>query len=545
MKKYILKLKNTIFIKVISDSIYVIAIAGIPYIIKMLFDYDFSRGSSGVIKLILLYLLAIAVGMFFQYISQLHAWKLERKFNLLIKEDIVKSILNYDYRQFVSKSVGDYISILNNDVKVSEQYISSVVDMMQSIIQVFIYGAYIVCMDKRIAIVIICCSLLTLFLPNVTSKELSNRKKEHLNYVGLYVGKVKDIFEGFKNVNYETKDNILENHNKTLLETEDKLLYYGKFSTFANVFNGICMYFLDISAFILVGILLLKREITIGTATATIAYIKEFTWPIRYIIDDLTTMKSTKGINDKLINLINKKDDNLEQKLNFNSHIKFSKVSVKFHDFKLNDFNFTFEKGKKYAIVGHSGSGKSTIINLLMKYLEKSSGEITIDDVDINKLDCTSIMTCINQYEHMFSANFLDNVTIFETYEKEKAKEAIEYCQCEKLQVIKDKENCVELSGGEKQLLSLVKMLLINRDIIILDEPFSSLDIKNTLGMQDKIYTLENKTMIVVTHDLSRENLSYFDQIIIMNNGEIIKSGFADEVISSKEYNELAQKAYV
>ncbi|MFD3158700.1 ATP-binding cassette domain-containing protein (plasmid) [Haloimpatiens sp. FM7330] len=539
MKKYILKLKSIIFIKIISDSIYIVAIAGIPYIIKMLFDYDFSKGSSGVVKLILLYLFAVGIGMAFQYISQLHAWKLERKFNLLIRGDIVKSILEYDYKKFIERKISEYISIINNDVEVSYKYISSAVDMVQSIIQIFIYGFYMFSIDKRIAIIIICCSLLTLFLPNLTSKELSSRRKEHLDYVGSYIGKIKDLLEGFTNVNYETKDKILDNHNKTLLKTENKLLYYGKFSTFANVFNGICMYLLDISAFVLVAVLLLKKEITIGTATATIAYIKEFTWPIRYIINDLTTMKSTKGINEKLIKLINEKGDTLDKKIDFNSNIKFSNVSVDFDNFKMDNFNFTFEKGKKYAIIGHSGSGKSTVINLLMKYTESSCGNITIDGEDIRKIDCNGIIACINQFEHVFADDFLNNVTIFKTYEEEKVGDIINYYQCDKLKDISRKEDCTELSGGEKQLLSLVKMKLLNRDIMILDEPFSALDFVNTLLMQNKVYTLDKKTMIVVTHDLSENNLAYFDEVIIIDDGHIIKSGASKEVLKSEEYNTL------
>ncbi|WP_373899086.1 ATP-binding cassette domain-containing protein [Haloimpatiens sp. FM7315] len=539
MKRYISKLKLIIFIKVLTDSLYVIAIASIPYIIKMLIDYDFSKGSKGVVIFILMYLLAASTGMGFQYISQLYGWKLQRKFNLLIKKDIFNSILNYSYTKFNSKDISTYISILNNDVKVVEQYVSSIVSIVQSAIQVVIYGIYMFALGPIIAIVIILCSLLTLFLPNLTSKTLSKRRLAHLDMLGLYIGKVKDLLEGFKNVNYETKDNILEEHDKTMLETENKLLFYGKFNTFTNVFNGFFMYLLDISAFTTVAILLLKNKISIGTATAALAYIKEFVYPIRYIISDLTNIKSAKSTKDKLLNFINYHEERLDTVTEFKSSIEFSNVTVEFDNFELNNFNYKFEKGKKYAIIGHSGSGKSTIINLLMKYLMPSNGKIIIDGTNIKDIDTTGIIGCVNQFEHVFSSDFLSNVTVYSSYLDNNLKNIIDYCECDKIHHIINKEDCTGLSGGEKQLLALVKMMLINKDIILLDEPFSALDIQNTLLIQDKVYSLKNKTMIVVTHDLSENNLKYFDEVIIMNNGCIKKSTTSNEIIKSKEYANL------
>ena len=123
--------------------------------------------------------------------------------------------------------------------------------------------------------------------------------------------KLKILLLGFKHCSYETKLEILGEHNSTMINNENKLLRYGKFSTFANVLNGFFMYLLDISAFSLVAFLLLNKKISIGVAMATLAYIKEFVYPIRYLISDITNMKSSKGTKNKLINFINqKKNDN-------------------------------------------------------------------------------------------------------------------------------------------------------------------------------------------------------------------------------------------
>lgn len=516
-------MKMIIFIKVLTGSLYIAAIAGIPYILKLLIDYDFSKGSKGIIIFILMYLGAAIGGMGFQYISQLYSWKINRKFNLLIKEDIFNSILNYSDIRFAKFDISTYISIMDNDVKVTEQYVESFVCIVETMIQLIIYSIYLFLLNPIIAIIIILCSSLTLFLPNITSKKLSKRRGDHLNSVALYVGKLKDLLEGFKDVNYETKDNILNEHNEAMFATEDMMLSYGRFSTFTNVFNGFFMYLLDISAFVTVAIMLLKNKISIGTAVATLAYIKEFVYPIRVIISDLTDMKSASSTKEKLFNFINYDEDTLDKITKVKSSIEFSDVSVKFNNFELRNFNYTFEKGKKYAIVGHSGSGKSTIINLLMKYILPTSGTISIDGRDINDINIKGLIGCVDQFKHVFSDDFLNNITVYGTYPDTVLPDIISYYECDKIDYIRNTENCTKLSGGEKQLLALVKMMLINRSVILLDEPFSALDIKNTLLMQDKVYGLKDKTMIVVTHNLSSDNLSYFDQVIIMNDGHIEK----------------------
>lgn len=542
MKKYFYKLRLIIAIKVLSATISTVAIAAIPYITKLLIDYDFSKGSKGIISFILMYLSVVIIGLTFEYISQFHAWKLARGFNLLIKEDIVDSILSYSYIKFNKSKLSTYISVLQNDVNVLEEhYIESIVAIVQTSIQVIIYAFYMIMLDVRIAIIIILFSSISLFLPNITSKILSERRGMHLNALASYIDKVKDILEGFKNVNYETKPYILADHNKTLHETENKLLFYGKFSTFTNIFNGSFMYLLDIVAFSTVAVLLLKSKITVGTAIATFGYVQSFIFPLRYIVRELSNIKSAKSAKEKIIKLLNDKEKQIEKKTKFKSHIKFSNVSVKFDHFELCNFNYTFEKGKKYAIIGHSGSGKSTVINLLMKYIKPTRGKILIDDINISEIDISGLIACVNQLEHIYSTDFFNNVTVFGAYSNNNIEDTIDYYENNKIKSISEKENCNELSGGEKNLLTLVRMKLTNRDIIILDEPFSALDIQNKNLMKDKVYGIENKTMIVVTHDLSKDSLKYFDEIIIINNGNIVKKGSTREIIESTEYSNLVK----
>ncbi len=533
MVKYIYKLKWIIFVKIITAVISIIGLAAMPYITKLLFDYDFSKGASGVIYYIALYFVAILIGMSFEGISQLHAWKLNKEFNLLVKEDVFSSIVNLPFSEFKRRNTGEYTSIFNNDIAVAEGYVESVVAIIQTSIQVIIYAIYIFYLDYRIAIVIMIGSIISLFLPTVTSKALSDRRGAHLNAMGLYTNKIQDLLEGFKNINNQTRKQVIANQSKSLNDMENKLLYFGRFSTFANLFSGSFMYLLNIACFATVGILLLQSSISIGTGIATLGYVESFVFPLSYILKETSNIKSTKSTKDKLIGFLeySKNTRQETQKISqCNTDITFKNVTVCFDGFSLEDFSYTFKKGKKYAIVGHNGSGKSTILNAFLHYVDLEKGEISVDGVSICNCNYNDFTGFTNPSSHTYHSSFTDNVTIFGSYPSEKMESVIKDLDNMRVNSIKNTEDCTALSNGEKQLMEFIKMILSDKDIMLFDEPFSALDIKNSKKLQDKLKNIENKIIIVITHDLSKDNLKDFDEVILMKNGKIVKSGKPDVV---------------
>lgn len=251
-------------------------------------------------------------------------------------------------------------------------------------------------------------------------------------------------------------------------------------------------------------------------------------------------INSTKDIKKKVLDFM--AYDNSQSKLTskniFYSNIEFKNVSIQYKTFSLKDFSYKFEKGKKYAIIGHSGSGKSTIINSLMKYVEVSKGSIAIDGENINTLDTANIISCINQSEHIFASNFVNNITIFNSYNLTNIDFIKEKIDKKMLSSITEKENCNLLSGGEKQVLSIIRILLTNTPIYIMDEIFSATDMNTTKKLQNFLLSLEDKTMIMITHKLSQD-LSMFDEILLMEDGKLIQNGSYDYICNSIEFKTL------
>lgn len=513
MHQYIFKIRKSIIIKIAAAFISIIGVAALPYITKMLFDYDFSKGIAGAGFIVLLYFLAITVGMVFEYVSQRHAWKLEKEFNILMKKDLFDSILLKKHTDFKEYNVSDYISMFSNDVATCEQYVESWVGIIQTAFQLLVYGFFLFSLDYRLAIVIILSSFLSLIVPKLTGEQLSRRKSDQLSGMAAYVDTIRDLLSGFRFVNNETRENISERHKGVLVDTEEKQYHFGKFNTFTNVVTGSSMYFLEWIVFAVIGVLLFQGEITVGIATAALGYIRSFCFPVAYILKEINNVNASRAATTKMLNIIDTKAPQLPTVNDFKSKIEFRDVSVALGDFHFSHFTYTFEKGKKYAIIGPSGVGKSTIFNLLMQYVTPDEGGILMDGEFISGKDTSKVMICLNQFEHIFHASFSENATVFETYSKSQMDQALRYFDNQKINSLVGKRNAQELSGGENQMMQLIRVITADKQIILMDESFSAVDAANAKQLQQKLLELD-KTILYITHDVTEENLKCFDHVV-------------------------------
>lgn len=313
MKKYFLKVKNEIVGRLFFHLIYIVVIAGLPYVIKMMLDSDYSQGITDVVSLIILFIMLIFIGMGAQYLSQRISWKLDTKFFLLLRKDLFSSIIGRSPKDFKSKDIGDYSSMLNNDVAACGEYVNYFMLIIESIMGILTYAIYLFLLDYRIAIMMYVCTGLMIFLPRITGNKLSIKKQNLLNITGNYITKVIDLLKGYPLVNDKTSEAISNRHELSLEEMENSRYEYGKFKTFVNVFNGSVMYLINIFTFIIIAILLYKKQITVGVAAATFSYIGDFSYPLRTIIDSISDLKSVEGVKNNVINDIDNTNLNREK----------------------------------------------------------------------------------------------------------------------------------------------------------------------------------------------------------------------------------------
>lgn len=285
--------------------------------------------------------------MVFQYLSQLSGWKSDQKFFLIIKHELFCAIIKRKPKQFQQKNIQDYVSMMNNDIPTLQEYIESIIVIVESLTQIVIYACYLLWLDYQVAFIIMISSGLCLFLPNITGKKLSRKRKGYLEYVSKYMNKISDLLAGFCNINRITRKNFEAEEYSVLNSMEDSRLKYGRFRAFTIVLNGFCMYLLDITAFSAVVISLILKRISVGTATALLSYIKEFTFPIRNLVSAISSMKSTRSIKAGIFSILSYEESKAMPIYQFNDSILYEDVITNFDDFHLENFTYRFRKGKK------------------------------------------------------------------------------------------------------------------------------------------------------------------------------------------------------
>lgn len=204
------------------------------------------------------------------------------------------------------------------------------------------------------------------------------------------------------------------------------------------------------------------------------------------------------------------------------------------------------EKGKKYAFVGMSGSGKSTILKLLLKQYEDFKGSILIDNInfsEINRSDIYDLISIIHQNVFLFDNTVENNITLFTDYPKVEINSAIKLSGLNDLieNLSKGVESLVGengnlISGGEKQRISIARALIRKTPILILDEAMASLDNETAYSIENTVLNMENITAIVVMHRLTENLLKKYDKIFTLKNGQIIEEGTFEELINLNGY---------
>ena len=527
MGYYLSRLKLLIFIQLVFTTIYSITVALFPLLNQYLFDYVLEKGWLLVIKLLGIFLLLILINSISQYISRIYEWKVSRKFFIDIKQDLFEHIVSTNNHEFYKQKPSEYLSIFNNNVEaIDEGYISPLVDIAKSVINILIFSsAMVFFLDWRIALTLFITSVFTALIPRLFRKHLSLRRKEQLNALQHYFGKVVDLLSGKNRIDSNTFAALKKVHKESLLNSEKKRFRFGLYNTFANMLNAIGMFFIQIVTFGLVGYLLVNQEITIGTGIATFGYVSSFLTPIQNILDCTNLIHSTndtiRQTQSYLSNdLIKKEKNHIHENIN-----TFSVHGISFGNgpFKLFPVNYTFVKGKRYAIIGHSGSGKSTFLKCIDGTISTENGVIIINGEATDNESLHNIIFSISQHEHLFQTDFFNNVTIFGGLKSrwDLVEELLKNLSSETRIKITNYEKIEQLSGGEKQIVGLLRMLVSNRPVIFMDESFSNIDQKNSLLIHDYLFSLENRIFIEVTHDISEENLKKYDHILSFNEGEM------------------------
>lgn len=495
-----------------------------------------------------------ALGALVSYLASFIVTTIIQKFAQGMRNAIADKINKIPLSYFDSHTQGDTLSRVTNDVDLMTQsFNQSLVTMVAS--TVLLIGSLIMMFktDWHLATTAIISVFSGFALSSIIMvKSQPLFKKQQMNLANIS-GYVEEIYSGH---------NIVTSHNARQQAKSDFQLLNDKLHSSmwkSQFFSGIMMplmQFIGNFGYVMVcvvgAMLAIKGTITMGTIVAFMTYVRIFTQPIGQIAQGITQLQSASAAMGRVFEFLNETNmqEDKHKVLNlpkFKGYVSFEHVKFGYSDNKtiIHDFTSEAQPGQKVAIVGPTGAGKTTIVNLLMRFYDVNSGSISIDDINIQDMKRSQVHDAFSMvlqdiwlFEGTIKENLIFNQTTISDDEVQEAAKAVGVHHFimtlpKGYDIVLD--DAVTLSVGQKQLLTIARALLKNSPLLILDEATSSVDTRTEELIQkamDKL--MEGRTSFVIAHRLS--TIKNADLILVMKDGNIIEQGSHDVLMSQSGF---------
>lgn len=525
--------------------------------IDLIVDGSYSGLPRMLFLMMVVYLISGAATLASGWISAALSQRIVRR----LRSDLFERIIYLPLRYIDNHSHGDLISRMTNDADNISNIVSQSLSSLLSGILTLI-GTIVMMLWYSVPLTLISCStvvlsvIATAFLTKYMSRYFLRRQE----LLGDLNGTVEEYVTNCHTV---TAYNRQEPTIRAFSDTADRLTHVGIIAEIIGGSMGPVMNMLSNVAFVVVAVFgayfALKGWITIGVISAFIIYSKQFSRPINQIAQLYGQIETAIAGAERIFAILDENEeqavvgtDSADRTQSLDGRIEFRHVNFSYVPEKrvINDFSLTIEPGRKIALVGSTGSGKTTIINLLMRFYDIDSGEILLDGRDIRSIPLPELRGRIGivlQDTVLFTDTVRNNLTYADpSIPDEEVREAAHLSNADK--VISHLKNGYDtvltesggsLSQGQRQLIAIGRVFASKPDILILDEATSSVDTRTEQNIQDAMANLmKDRTSLIIAHRLS--TIQDVDEIIVMDQGRIVETGNHRELLAKKgRYYEL------
>ena len=515
--------------------------------IDHLVSRSFSEVSGVLALMILLYALHGAATLLQGYLSA----RLSQRIIGRLRRDLFHKIVNLPVSYLDSRSHGDIMSRMTNDAENVSTVISQSLSSLFSGILTLI-GTIIVMLSFNVPLTLLTCSsvILSIWLTKIISELMHKYYVMRQTLLGQLNGTVEEKITNTKTVTaYNLQDSVIKDFSKTSDElTKAGIIaeiIAGSMGPLHNMLNNVS--FVIVAAF--GAWFALRGFISIGVISAFVVYSKQFSRPINELAQLYGQIQTALAGAERIFAVLDEESENKEGDKNDpvrEGVIEFKNVNFSYVPGKqvISDFSLKVEAGKKIALVGSTGSGKTTIVNLLMRFYDVDSGSILIDGTDIRDVSTDALRDSIGivlQDTVLFTDTVRANLKYADpSISDEKMIEASALSNCDSVvNALSDGYDTVltlsgaSLSQGQRQLITIGRAFLSFPRILILDEATSSVDTRTEKHIQDAMFRLmENRTSLIIAHRLS--TIRDADLIVVMDNGRITEMGTHEELLDLK-----------
>lgn len=530
-----------------------------PHLLEEIIDTAIPSGDfNRVIQILIIYLAAVAVHSLTMYgssyLSKYLAFEIIHKLRLKLFDKVSQLHMEFFHRT----PVGRLMTRMTSDVdSLNSLFSEGLLDLLSSVFMLIFAMVFMFVKSWELALtttlvfplMVVITSIFRVKVRNINRiireklASLNSVLQENLNGINMIqiFGKEQYRSEVFDEINREYKDSYIKN-----------VFYYSVF--FPALFS---LTDFSLIALYVVGVhLVMAGDTSVGTLVAFAWYASMFQRPLREISDKITQLQSSIAAGERVFTLMETDADEIDGQIELpkgSLSVEFNSVNFSYNEDKqvLKDINFKIEAGERIAIVGATGSGKSTVMNLVNRFYRVSDGQIKMNQVPINDLKRSSLkrrLAFVSQDVFIFSSSIRDNIaldlnldndTIWKLLRQVKAEDFIKKLPDGLDTVLR--ENGSNLSSGQCQLISFARAIAQEPDILLLDEATSSIDSDTEELIQEALEeVLKGRTSIVVAHRLS--TIINSDRIFVFHHGEIVEIGTHEELIDHEGiYSQLVK----
>ncbi|MEZ0536442.1 ABC transporter ATP-binding protein [Caldicellulosiruptoraceae bacterium PP1] len=527
-------------------------------------DIVLNYNKSGFYRVILILVILLLIRVPLEYLKTFLLGNFSERSIFDLKNKLAEHLNKLPIRYIEKNTTGDFLSNLNNDLSLIQSFLQNSLNDLIYQPFVFLLGfIYALTVSWKLTLFCFLGIPPILLLTILISKPIEKWTKKQQDTLGSLTSLVQDAISGIavvKSFNltkrfYEKFDKEQKNVFSSGMKSIKYMILIDPFKFIMNIMPFFLM-------FLIGGLLVVKGEMTFGGLIAFIELMNIFTYPLTAIPNILSSYRQANAASNRIINILNepteRENGNEFQSVSTDIDIEFEEVYFSYDNESsdiLKGVSFKVKKGEKVAIVGASGSGKSTILKLIQGFYNIKSGRIKIFGKSIDEWNLTKLrenITVVNQDSFLFPETIKENIK-YGHYDSSDEDIKIAAKSANAFNFIADLPNNFEenvgergvrLSGGQKQRISIARAILKNAPILLLDEATSSLDVESEYQIQTALERLmEGKTSIIVAHRLS--TIKNVDRIFVIDQGKIVEEGTHNSLMLGETiYKKLYQKQF-